>query len=120
MKRGDTLDDLEAGLRIGQITFGARRPNKSRGDRVYGDVVPSPLDGKTFGEVRDGRFGHAINGFSGQCDESSLRTHIDDAAVILPDHDTSGSLTGEEGTFQIDGEGRIEVFLADILGRIFR
>src|SRR5215471_19574577 len=120
MKCGDTLDDLGAGLRIGQITFGAGRPNKSRSDRVYGDVVPSPLDGKTLGEVRDGRFSHAINGFSGQCDESGLRTHIDDAAVILANHDTCGSLTGEEGTFQIDSEGRIEVLFADLLGGIFR
>src|SRR5579864_7860696 len=94
--------------------------NKSWGDGVHVDVVFAPLDRQTLREVYDGGLGHAINAFCGERGKSCLRTHINNATVLLADHDAPGSLAGEERAFQVDGKRGVEVFFGYILGKIVR
>jgi hypothetical protein len=70
--------------------------------------------------MRNSCLGHAVNGFGGKGNKSSLRAEVDDPAVFLLDHHPTGSLTREEGTFQVDGERQIEILFAHVLCKIAR
>src|SRR5581483_689211 len=99
MQRGDPLDSIGMIRGDRQILFSSRRVNESWSHSVDCYVVLAPLDGKAFRQVRDAGFGHAINAFSRKRGKSRLRTHVDDAAVFLADHDSAHSLAGEKRSF---------------------
>src|SRR3984957_20772580 len=115
---GDPLDDVRAELRVRQRGPGAGRADEGGGDRVHGDPVLAPFHGQAPGQVRDGGLGHAVDGFAGQRDRPRLGADVDDFPGLLPDHDAPGGLAGQERPLEVDGQGRVEGFLPDVLGRV--
>src|SRR3981081_2166205 len=69
VKGGDALEDISAGVGVGQIFLCARSVDECGCDRIHCDVVLSPFDGKAFGEMRNGGLGHAVDGLGGQGNE---------------------------------------------------
>jgi hypothetical protein len=82
------------------------------------DVVLTPLDGKAFGQMSNGSFGHAVHRLGRQRYESCLGTQIDDATALLPNHDAPGSLTSEKCSLKIDGQRQIKVLLAHVFREV--
>jgi hypothetical protein len=118
VKGSDAFDCVGAKGGIGERFFGARCLDESWRDGVHGNVEFAPLDGETFCQMRDGSFAGAVDGFGGKRDESSLRTHVDDATAVLADHDFRGGLRGEECRFQIYIQRGVELFFGDVDGEI--
>src|SRR5436853_5949185 len=78
VQRGNAFHGVSTICWDGKVLFGSGRVNESRSYGINGYVVLAPFDCKTFCEVRDAGFGHAINAFSWKRRKSSLRTHVDD------------------------------------------
>src|SRR5205085_8584374 len=111
MKRCNSFDYICTKCWIRERLFGTRRGDKSRRHGIDCDVVSAPFDGETLCEVRNARFGHAIDRLRWQGSKSSRRTQIDDATIFLPHHDPPRSLTDEERPFEVDAYRLIEIFL---------
>jgi hypothetical protein len=69
---GDTLDDISAQLRVGEIFLRTRSVDERGCNRIHRDVVLSPFDGQAFGEMGNGGLGHAVDRLRGQGNESGL------------------------------------------------
>jgi len=69
--------------------------------------------------VRDGGFGHAVDGLSGQSDKTGLRTQVDDAAAFLANHDSPSGLASKESALEVHGQREVEIFFGVIFGEIF-
>ena len=119
MESGDTVDGVGEVAGIGEKVLGAGCQDEGGRNGVDADVILAPLDGETFGEMGDGGFGHAVNGFGGESHKAGLGTHIDDDAALLANHDAAGGLAGKESAFEIDSESGIEISFADVFGGIF-
>src|SRR5437762_3088198 len=119
MQTGDTFDHIRAKLGVCQRAFRAWSMDKGRRNRIHGDVVFAPLDGKASGEVRNGGFCHAVHGFARECGETCLGTHVDDATTTLANHGPACGLTGEKCALQIHRKCEIKVVLAHMLREIF-
>ena len=117
VKPGDSFNDIRAEDRVAESGIGAGSFNKSGSHGVDGDVVGAPFNGEAFGEMGDGGFAGAVDGLGGKRGESGLRTHVDDAAPILADHDFGGFLAGEKSSFEVDGERFVVVALGHFKSR---
>lgn len=120
VESSNTLDDVGAKGWVGKSGVGARGGDKSGRNGVHRNVVLAPFDGEALGEMRDGRFGHAIDRLARKSDESRLRAEINDATAFLTNHDAPGRLTREERALEVDRDRSIKIGLGEVFGEIFR
>jgi hypothetical protein len=119
MQGGDAVNHILPKCLVGKCGLGTRSVDEGRSHCVHVDIVFTPFDCQALGQMTNARLGHAVDRLSGQCDEPGLRTHVDDASTLLPDHDLPRRLAGKKRSFQIDGEGAVEIFFGHVFGQVF-